>query len=78
MQVALIVSSCYPKRHAVGKVDGSITELILVCRIEGFYRLATIEQLAESPLGLVSGVIIVLIQPECRPRQVGNDVADAS
>ena len=75
MQVALVVGSGYPERHAVGKVDGSVTQLVLVCRVQGFHGLAAIEQLAESSLGLVAGIIIVLIQPECGARQIRDDVA---
>lgn len=72
LQVALVVGSGYPERHAVSKVNGGVTQLVLVCRVQGFHRLAAIEQLAKSPLGLVAGIIIVLIQPECGARQVGK------
>lgn len=43
LQVALVVGSGYPECHAIGKVNGGIAQLVLVCRVQSFDWLTTIE-----------------------------------
>jgi hypothetical protein len=77
LQVGLVVRTQHPEGHAIGEVLGGRLELVSIARVEGFDGRAFVEDVAQAAFGLVTGVIVGLVQPQGRPGQVGDDVAEA-